>query len=367
MIVKIQANALNITAEELLKHIPEKDLLKIKEDYAHPYFQAYSIVQEGMSKPKVLGKGINPIKWTKDAVRTVKGAIKKGLQFFIGHNKDNSTENRKSIGEVVADFSKTIDDKLQHIVIGLFPSRKEAQYYDTCSIEANVKMREYNDLSIAEKIESLTGIALGNLQKDSPAFPGAVKVGAIQCFNESDEDSKKNNPVEPDGKKGEPMPDKISFHDIKQAVSDMNIFASQLYKEDDIKNDNGFKDMFNKMTDNLIPESEVEKKIKEKDNRIAELEKTVNVSQAPAMLKKVMPEGLTEKQKVFIEKKFNPEELEDLTEEGLKKFVDKSQKEYSDYAEIFNDKKNTSEPEGDIKKDVDTDDPVKDVVNQVLK
>ena len=52
-------------------------------------------------------------------------------------------------------------------------------------------------------------------------------------------------------------------------------------------------------------------------------------------LSKVMPEGLTERQKVFINGTFDPSKLEDLSDEGLINYIEKSKDEFKKYAAVF--------------------------------
>ncbi|HDY87479.1 MAG TPA: hypothetical protein ENH82_05095, partial [bacterium] len=183
MLVQIQASVANLSADEIAQAIPPEIMQKIKAANQSPYFQAYSLAKEGMSKPRVIGEGQKQIAWPRKAVETLGTVIKTGLQFFFGHNSDNSTNGRRSMGQVVGKIAKNIGGALNQIVIGYFPNRSEAEKNNICSIEADVEMTDIpGGMSIAEKVISITGIALANSTQEQPAFAGAVRLGSLQCF-----------------------------------------------------------------------------------------------------------------------------------------------------------------------------------------
>ncbi len=265
----IECFNLTMTADEIIKYIPEDTYKEIKQKNEHPFFQAYSIIQNGISRPRdIESNTFKPIEWGKDVILKLKGIVKKGLQFFVGHNSDNSTEKRKSIGEVIADFQKNIGDKLHHIVVGYFPNREEAQKYDVCSIEADILTEEYPDMSIARKIKDITGIALGNSQIDKPAFKGALRLGSVQAFGD-DSDSGKDKNQGPDKNKRKEIP--MTYEEIKQAVKGMNIFPNQLFTEDEIRNDREFGKIFDKVDELSTKEKDYDAKFKTKEDEIKSL------------------------------------------------------------------------------------------------
>ena len=171
---------------DILKNISKDVLEKIKAKDPHPFFQAYSICHEGVSTPTVLEDNESkPIRWTRKAVQSIKRIFTQGVKFFLGHNVDNSTDNRRVLGEVVGDFQKEIDGKLHHVVISYHPPevKNEVKKYDICSQEAIWNFFDNAGKMVADSIEKLTGIALANSEIDSPAFAGAKRLGYIQAFN----------------------------------------------------------------------------------------------------------------------------------------------------------------------------------------
>lgn len=336
--IKLQCYALGLSPQEIKSHIPINVMAEIKEGDPHPYFRAYSTMHEGIARPRVIGENNSvPTKWTRAVIQKAKDIIKRGVQFFIGHNADNSINNRRYIGKVVATFQKVIEDKLHNIAIGYFPDKLEADQYNVCSIEGSILAQDYPDYSIVRAVKKVSGIALGNDSHEKPAFPGAVYLGAIQAFDDNTGD----NPPSKNKTGGNPM----TFEDVKKAIRDMNIHVSQLYTEDDIKNDRVFSKAFDDVAkaakEGMISKEDHDKKVGTLDEEIKKLTKDVSLATAHDKLKKSLPENLTEKQKNFINKKFKPEKMEDLTDEKIKEFVDNSIKEYSEYASLFTDNKKT--------------------------
>lgn len=342
MKVQLQAIAATLTPEEIKSAVPPSVLSEIKKKDPTPTLRAYSIVQEGTSRPRVIGEGIKPITWTRDAISAVGDVIKRGLQFFKGHNADNSHTNRTSLGEVVGKLTKEISGKLNQIVVGYFPSKEKTADCDICSIEADAVLREgSNNTYIADAIENLTGIALGNSQADTPGFPGAIRLGSIQAFEESKEPEPPQD-VKENKKEGDSTMS-LTFDQVKKAVIDMNIFPNQLYNEAVLRNDNVFGKLFTdkeSLAKELEKMKETSKSFEDKYNELyAKEQGTAAASKLPSYY----PAGITDEQKSFITTLFTEKTPSNLTDEGLREFVNSGLKEYKTYASIFG----KTAPEGD--------------------
>lgn len=366
---KLQCYAVTISAQEILANIPINTLSEIKENNPHPYFRAYSIMHEGTARPRVIGeKESLPTLWTRKVIQSAKNIIKRGVQFFVGHNADNSTRGRRSIGEVVGNFQKMINDKLHNIAIGYFPDRIEADKYNVCSIEGGVIAQDFQDYSLIREIKNISGIALAHSSYERPAFPGAVYMAAVQAFDDDPADlpPSKNKNV----RRSQNM-DTITFEDVKKAVRNMNIFPSQLFAEPDLRNDRTFSKIFDDVAkaakEGMIPKSDYDKEILSRDETIKKLTKDVSIVTAHDKLKKSLPEGLTDSQKNFINKKFAPETMESLDDSKLKEFVTNAIKEYSEYASLFNAKpENNGNPKPPTQKNEGDDmDEIDKIVNDV--
>lgn len=322
MKVFIQALEQNQNLEELKKLIPDERLKNLE---GKGILQAYTLAHEGTSRPKVLGEGSQVLKWPRAVIKGLAEKIKQGTKFFLGHGLTNDNDGRESVGEVIASFVKEISGKLSHIIVGHFPSIEKVKEMDVCSMEADVYT---DDENIVGDINNVSGIALGSSNSENPAFPGALRLGVIQCFVKLEGDKNQGN-------KEKNMP--LTFEEVKQAVRTMNIHPWQLYELDDLKNDRQFSKIF---TENEVLKNQ-NKTLKEDSEKIKnESEKavrTMNVGEAKGRLNKLMEDGYTEKQKTFILGRFDPEKMEELEEDDLKKFLESSKKEFADTAKLFGD------------------------------
>lgn len=330
MQVQIQATAISIPADDIVAAIPPAVLEGIRATNPTPFFQAYSIVQEGRSAPRVIGEGRRVLVWPRRAVEAVQGVIKKGLQFFRGHNADNSTAGRRSVGEVVASFSRTLGGALHQIAIGYFPDREAARDLDVCSIEADVAMQDAGEgMSVVDAITSLSGIALGNSRTDHPAFPGAVRLGSLQAFGPDDDPGK--------GKEKNTGGNPMTFDEARKTVKDLNIHPAQLYTLDEVRADRVFGPLLAEAEAHKKTIKDLQGEIQTRDTTISTLKKAEIAKGSMDRLSKILPEGLTEKQRTFITGRFKPEKMAEaeLTEDGLKKFVEVAQADYADMAKLF--------------------------------
>ena len=317
MRILIQASELNLSPEEVIKMLPKEKVESLK---GKGVLQAYLLAHEGTSRPKVLGEGSQVLRWPRATIRTLTDRIKAGTKFFVSH-KDGSNDHdgRQPVGEVLATFLKEIGGKLSNIIIGHFENEKEIEDLDVCSMEADIR----TDTDIVSDINEVSGIALGNSDRDHPAFPGAMRLAMVQCF---------------DTKPGEgrtKMGDQITFEQVKTVVRDLNIFPHQLFTLEDFKNDNLLKKIFE---DNVTMKSENErlnKENKEIQDKNKEALRSVDVNRAQSKIKEILAEGHTDKQVKFILGRFKPETMEDLSDEGLNKFLENTKKEFAETAKLF--------------------------------
>jgi hypothetical protein len=319
---------------EILNMIGTDTYNRIKQIDPHPYFQVYSICHEGLSRPRLIGEtGSKPILWTRRAIQSIKDVIKNGVKFFHGHNSDNSTSNRRDIGEVVGSTEKEIDGILHHIVIAYHKPevRDEVKKYDICSQEAYWNFFEKAGKLVARKMEELTGIALGNSAEEQPAFPGAKRLGMVQAF--ADTATRRVRSEKTGDGKSPDKENKMNFGDVKRAIDELNIHPSQVFSLEKIKSDNVFLKEFEKLekekeelqnqTKALTTENETLKKTSD------EFIKKEKVFTAKDRLQNISKEiSLTEKEKLYIDKAFRPERITDLTDEGLKSWIEEQREVY---------------------------------------
>jgi hypothetical protein len=122
---------------------------------------------------------------------------------------------------------------------------------------------------------------------------------------------------------------------VAQAVKDMNIHPSQLYSLDNLKADREFAPTFEQLS---TFEAENERLTKENEQFKTESQDSVkkaNIATAKSRLDDKLKEGFTDKQKSFIEKRFDPEKLGDADDEALDSFIEDSKKDFAETAKLF--------------------------------
>ena len=318
MKISIQALELVLSPEELKKRIPKEDLEKLQGTKG--VLQAYTLAYEGTSQPKVLGQGSQSLKWPRAVIRRLAEKIQAGTKFFVGHGDDtNSHDGRVSVGEVLTSFVKEIRGKLSSIVIGHFPEKDKVDPYDICSMEADIHTDEDN---VVGDINEVSGIALGDSDKDSPAFPGSLRLSTVQCFG------KENSGGDPDMAP-------LTFAQVKQLVKDMNIWPHQLFEKSDFEKDRTFGPLFEENSTLKADNERLSKEFKEIETTSKDVIRKTEVSESRGNLETLMKEGFTDKQKKFILKRFDPETQKDLSDKGLGEFVEAGKKDFAETAKLF--------------------------------
>lgn len=321
----LQSFKANLSQQEIIDMIDPVELAAIKEEDPHPYFQAFSICHEGESKPKVLNGQTKPIKWFRAAVQSLKKLALKGINFFCGHNDDNSTNDRKSLGRVVANKEMEIDGKLNHIAIAYHAPdvREEAKKYDICSMEAFWDLVDKGKEYVANAAEKITGIALGNSDNELPAFPGAKRLGMVQAFETPAEGEQGADSGSPRRKE-----ERMTLQEVKRFIEEHGTPVWYLYNKEQIAED--------KYVQKLITENETLKgQVEEKDGTIETLQtekesaiKAEKLSTVDKRLNEILsdPEKkYTEVNKKFVLKRFGRDKSkltdEQLTDDGLQEFI----------------------------------------------
>ena len=264
------------------------------------------------------------LSWTKKIIQNLAQKIKEGTKFFIGHNEDNSHENRSAVGEVLTSFIKDIKGKLSNVIIGYFPESEKVNNLDVCSMEAEIGTDENNNVV---NIDNVSGIALGSSNEDSPAFPGARRLSMVQCFAKEK--------IEPENKKPGEGDKQMTFEDIKKAIREMNVHPWQIFSLEDMKNDRVFGKVFDDNTALKKSTEELKTQYEELKTKNSEVEKTLNLGKSKQMLEDALKEGFTDKQVKFIENRFNPESLDEVNKENINKYIENAKKEFADTARLF--------------------------------
>jgi len=318
---------------EIIELIPNDTLSKIKLTDPHPFFTIYSIAHEGISTPKIInGPQSKPIKWMKAAIQSIKNKVLKGVKFYKDHNTDNSTDNRRELGEVIVDLQKDIGGILHHLVIGYHAPNvvEEVKQNDVCSQEGLWDLVDKGVSWVARKLDAITGIALGKSTEDIPAFAGAHRLGMVQAFNN-------NNLERSPGRdnmaitREELLNAKID--DIKWLVEQKEYHPNQLFPNKEIMVEDRVYGKVYKEVESLA--ESIKKHEAEKAAIKTELEKTKDElakrviteksiirreqeqSAAERFEKLLTLQKATDTQKKYAKPRFRPDKMEDLSDDGL--------------------------------------------------
>lgn len=321
--VRLYTEIQALDQSDIIKKIPDSVLENIKKTDKHPFFQMYSVCHEGVSQPKMFDQNNNveeslPITWTREAIKTIAKAVKSGIKFFLGHNETNDNITQKEVGKVIHAFQEEIKGKLHQLVIGYFPDKNDVIEKDICSQEASWTFIKKAGKLYADTCKKITGIALENSNNAEPAFRGAKRLGFVQAFGSGNE---------PPGK-GE---NNMTFKEVQQAIKDLNIYPSHIFNEDDLKNDRKFGSMFDKITSLETKNNTLESEMKNMNDEFSKLKRNDNLNTAKTRINKYMKEkALPENIQLFIEKSFeeDKENFDDLSDDGLTKYIDKETKIY---------------------------------------
>lgn len=348
MKVQVQAMGINLSPEEVKKMIPQEILNSIQ---GKGTIQAYTLAHEGKTKPKILESGNHEVlSWPKRVIEKISNVVKTGTDFFLGHGKGtNSHDGRISVGKIIASAVRNIGGKLSNIVIGHFPDNDKVKDLDVISMEADIVTDDRNEV---QDVSEISGIAMASSNQESPAFPGAVRLAAIQCFSVESETLEK-------GEK------KMTFEEVKQAIRELNIFPHQLFDEEKLKSDRVFGKLFDDLSAKTVDNERLKKINEELESKSKEAVRKATAMESKTILDRLMADGYTEKQKEFIENRFNPDKIEDLSENGLRTFIENEKEEFSKMAKIFggDEKQPTGEAVSGETKVSRTGDPVEDQLN----
>lgn len=324
MKITIQATRLELSPEEVKQHLSPEQLQQVKGKVLTPY----TIAEEGQSRPRVIGEGSRVLNWTRGAIKSVAAKLAPKTKLFPSHNEDNSTTNRKSVGEVVTSFVKEIGGKLRTIAVACLDSNINGDY-DVCSIEARV----YEQNSIVSGVDTVTAIAVANSRVEKPAFDNAKRMATIQCFG-----LEEPNPPE---RKTMPTYEELlttPLSDIQRLIKDRQIWAGQLYEPKDLENDKVFGKIFKENEDVKAQLTEATTKVKTLEENQQKAEKDLLKSSAKDVILKALPEGTTQGQKSFVEHRLDVDKLGSLDETKVKDYIDSELKEYPAYVKMISGK-----------------------------
>lgn len=323
MTITIQATA--ISADDIMQSLTPEARAALKGKRA----VAYTIAEEGTSKPRVVGEGPKLLRWPRAVIRRITDSVKAGTKLFERHNKDSSHEGRATIGEVVGSFTRAVGDKLQAVAVGILT--EDRPDLDVCSIEADVQVSG----EIVGDVEAVTGIALSSSKIDSPAFPGAQRLAMLQCFNDPDNSGSHISNAGETGKPGEGRKTMATFEEVKAFVREHNVFPNQLYSLDEMKNDRTYGPMLAEGETAKAKAATLETEKADLMKKSTEAIRKGDESAAKDRFEKLIPQGATPKQKAFYLSRFNPSRLEKLDDAALNTYLEVESKEYADMVKLL--------------------------------
>ena len=331
-----------MASADVLRYVDSNAHARILLKDRHPEYRAYRIAYEGTAKGgRLINYGKTVLRWAKAAVQQLVDKLQPGTPFFHLHSTANDHAGRVPVGEVVG---KALIDN-DAVAIAYIPPAYRGINLDVASIEAEVQLTdatENNGVIDSSRFEILevTGIALGDSAKDTPAFQHAGLIAQVALMAE---------PTTGD--------ESMNIEEIRAAIAKLNCQPSDLFSPDTILSDPAVKSHnnnefyarkrieaeFKQEIDGLkakITTLETEKQAL--SSKTGELSKKLAKGSAKDLLKTAIEtRKLDDKQKAFVERKystFDPNDPEKIQEE-LNRFLDASLTEYDQFAEVFGVKK----------------------------
>lgn len=325
---------------DIINKIPKQTLHDIMSKDKHPFFQMYCLCHEGQASPYVENEGGKKIHWSKKAIQSIKNTILKGVKLFKGHNKRNNIRDKKIVGEVIHSFEEEKKGKLYHNIITYHSPavREDAKGYDICSQEAEWDLVEMPDGNLfADAIKKITGIAVANSKKYKPAFAEAKRLGYIQAF-ENNETREDDNMSDFNNEKKQ-----ISFKEWLAMKDQFHVYPWQVFKLDELKSDREFGQYFTEL-EKVKNENEQIKNNKESEkqellNELKEYRKQNYLNSAGKRLQRICEEkNIDGNMRQFIDQMYEEEKTnyDELTDETLEKFIEKSTKAYQQFMKFQN-------------------------------
>ena len=344
MKIKIAGELQEMSANEILDHVPASVYKRVKAKDDKALFRAYCIGHEGESSGPVVGIGKVIKKWAKAAIGKINDKLALGTKIFHLHQEGtNEHEGRKPIGEVVGKTLADAAGRLSSIAIAyIYPDYRDIPL-DIASIEADITFPENvnpNARSVDMDVEEITGIALGNSEVTKPGFAGATLLAACQEFAESVSAEK------PDKKETH----KMNPEELKKAVHEGRLRPSDIFDDDELSGDpivrgivrekREAEEGYQRRQDKKL-EAELEKTQQENKDLKAKLDSTARLvlkTRADEIFKTTVEKrNLDERQAAFVlknQQKFNPSSEDNLTGD-LNKFIDTQLDDYKAASEVF--------------------------------
>ena len=304
--------------------------LKAREE--HPEIRLYSIGHEGKANLNLPGIGAKTFTWIQAAIQSMADKLGIGTAVFDRHNPDtNSHKGREQIGEVVGKTVRKIGERLNTLAaIYIYPAFK-TRPLDVASFEAEMEFDHDEDQAWPTNIRNVSGIALSNSGIDSPGFPGATLLDAVQAYAVQ-------------AFENEPGAKKMNQSEVQEAVKTLGLSPSDLFSVEDVVADKKVRTNLQEAATRVGNERDTSRE------RVAELENTVAESNKQLQQLKVQSKSapvfdavladperkLSDKAKKYVQRSLKnfttTAEDEDALKVDVGKFVDRTVVEYGEVA-----------------------------------
>ncbi len=329
-------------------------LEQIKATDSDPDIRVYSIGHEGEANLHLPGIGKKTFTWIQAAVQWVADKLKLGTAVFDKHDPTtNSQEGRIQIGEVVGKTVRHIGDRLNTLAAIYILPQFKSRPLDIASIEADIEYTQDGSQAWPTAINNVSGIALGTSGIDTPGFPGATLLGAVQAY------------VQAFG--GEIGDKTMNLSDVKTAVKELGLTPTQLFSVEDVMGDSVVatkvkeaKSTLQQAADRWKGEADTSReKLAKLENEKAgsdkKLKQTEMRSKSAAIVDTVLVDRkLDPKAELFVKRSLKNFTTEATDEDALKvdlgKFVDATNKEFQELAkDVFGTDSNKSASDSPFK------------------
>jgi len=302
----------------------------IKDTDPNPEIRVYSIGHEGNANLHLPGIGTKTFTWIQAAVHWIADKLSLGTAVFDRHDPNtNSQIGRIKIGEVVGKAVRQIGDRLNTLAaIYIYPEYK-SRPLDVASIEAEIEYGHDGFQAWPTAIKTVSGVALSNSGIDTPGFPGATLLGAVQAYVQAFGSEIKEKPM--------------NLSDVQQAVRELRLKPSEVFDVEDIVSDKAVKANLQLAAKRVGEErdearaqiTKMENEKKALETQVQELQKSHRTSQSALLVDSIIADRkLDDKAKMFVKrnlKNFSPTATnEDGIKTELGKFVDDTHKEYQE-------------------------------------
>ena len=144
---------------------------------SYPFLAKLLVAYEGISRGKILIDGINGHTigkfWGRSQIEELINGFKSGLPVYLFHDSP-----RRKVGEVVNSWAEEFDNRLNALILAHISDSEvcdliRRKKLDTCSLEAELVFKRIGDVLLVDKVEEVSGIALGSRDLASPGFSDA--------------------------------------------------------------------------------------------------------------------------------------------------------------------------------------------------